>query len=155
MITPSQPAPPTRPPEAQLWLTLDRVYTILNRTVTGQVSAQGLTAPQYRVLRQLGEGGRSGSELAQKLGVTPGNLTGILDRLEEGGLLSRERASTDRRSLRLSITPAGETLMARAIPAMQSHLRSLFAPLDAAEIAQVQSLLERLETHLLAPEMTA
>ena len=152
---PSQTAPPLRPPEVQLWLTLDRVHTVLGRAVTGYVTTLGLTAPQYRVLRQLGEGGRSGSELAQKLGVTPGNLTGILDRLEGEGLLRRERALTDRRSLRLCITPAGEALMSRAIPAMQSHLKSLFAPLGAAEVAQVQGLLERLEAHLLSPEIPA
>lgn len=150
---------PSRPPEVQLWVTLDRVYTILSRNITGKITALGLTAPQYRVLRQLRQPGGaalSASELAERLGVTPGNLTGILDRLEQEGLLTRERGVQDRRSLQVSITPAGEALMQRAVPELHAHLRGLFAPLGLSDVAQVQSLLERLESHLLsAQELSA
>ncbi|WP_161880686.1 MarR family winged helix-turn-helix transcriptional regulator [Deinococcus alpinitundrae] len=143
---------PSRPPEVQLWVTLDRVYTILSRNITGKVTALGLTAPQYRVLRQLQQTGGeplSASELADRLGVTPGNLTGILDRLEQEELLTRQRGAQDRRSLQVGITPAGEALMQRAVPQLHAHLRGLFAPLGLADVAQVQGLLERLESHLL------
>ena len=146
---------PSRPPEVQLWVTLDRVYTILSRNITGRVSALGLTTPQYRVLRQLRQTGGeplSASELAERLGVTPGNLTGILDRLEQEGRLTRQRAAQDRRSLQVIITPAGEALMQRAVPELHTHLRDLFAPLGLADMAQVQGLLERLESHLLSEQ---
>ncbi|GAA4010000.1 hypothetical protein GCM10022631_23140 [Deinococcus rubellus] len=146
---------PSRPPEVQLWVTLDRVYTILSRNITGKVTSLGLTAPQYRVLRQLRQtGGKplSASELAERLGVTPGNLTGIFDRLEQEGLLTRERGVQDRRSLQVGITPAGETLMQVAVPELHAHLRGLFAPLGLSDVAQVQSLLERLESHLLSEQ---
>lgn len=145
----------SRPPEVQLWVTLDRVYTILSRNITGKVTALGLTAPQYRVLRQLqqtGGGPLSASELADRLGVTPGNLTGILDRLEQEGLLTRQRGVQDRRSLQVGITPAGEALMQRAVPELHAHLRGLFAPLELADLSQVQGLLERLESHLLSEQ---
>ena len=144
-----------RPPEVQLWVTLDRVYTILSRNITGKVTALGLTTPQYRVLRQLrqtGGGPLSASELAERLGVTPGNLTGILDRLEQEGLLTRERGVQDRRSLQVGITPAGEALMQVAVPELRTHLRDLFAPLSLSDMAQVQGLLERLESHLLSEQ---
>ncbi len=147
----SSPYLPPWPPEVQLWVTLDRVYTILSRNLSAKVSALGLTTPQYRVLRQLGGAGRSASELAALLGVTPGNLTGILDRLEQEGLLSRERGKTDRRSLQVRITPAGEALMSRAVPEMHQHLRQLFTTLDADEVTQMKALLERLERQLAAP----
>ncbi len=146
---------PSRPPEVQLWVTLDRVYTILSRNITGKVTALGLTAPQYRVLRQLqqtGGGPLSASELAERLGVTPGNLTGILDRLEQEDLLTRQRGAQDRRSLQVGITPAGEALMQRAVPELHVHLRGLFAPLGLADLSQVQGLLERLESHLLSQQ---
>lgn len=152
------PSSSSRPPEVQLWVTLDRVYTILSRKVTGKVTALGLTTPQYRVLRQLRQAGAatppSASELAERLGVTPGNLTGILDRLEQEGLLTRERGEQDRRSLRVCITAPGEALMNQAVPALQAHLRELFSPLSAQDTAQMQALLERLESHLLSPETT-
>ncbi|OLV15797.1 MarR family winged helix-turn-helix transcriptional regulator [Deinococcus marmoris] len=144
-----------RPPEVQLWVTLDRVYTILSRNVTGKVAALGLTAPQYRVLRQLRLAGDatppSASELAERLGVTPGNLTGILDRLEADGLLARERSGPDRRSLRVRMTPDGAARMEHAVPELRAYLRGVFAPFDAAELGQMQELLERLELHLESP----
>ncbi|TSA87482.1 MarR family transcriptional regulator [Deinococcus detaillensis] len=152
------PSPLSRPPEVQLWVTLDRVYTILSRNVTGKVTALGLTAPQYRVLRQLRQVGAatplSASELAERLGVTPGNLTGILDRLEQEGLLTRERGEQDRRSLQVCITPLGEDLMQEAVPALHAHLRELFSPLSSDDTAQMRALLERLESHLLGQTET-
>ena len=144
-----------RPLEVQLWVTLDRVYTILSRNVTGKVTSLGLTAPQYRVLRQLGQAGTatppSASELAERLGFTPGNLTGILDRLEQEGLLTRERAEPDRRSLQVRLTPSGAALMEQAVPELHAHLRDVFTPFDPAELAQMLGLLERLELHLESP----
>ena len=142
--------PPTRTPEVQLWVTLDRVYTRLGRNVLNKLSTFDLTTPQFRVLRQLSQTPRRASELATLLGVTPGNLTGILDRLEDDELLSRERGQ-DRRSLKVCITPAGEELMRRAVPEMHSHLRGLFSPLSLAELVQMKSLLERLELQLNSP----
>ena len=141
---------PTRPPEVQLWVTLDRVYTQLGRNVMNRLSSFELTTPQFRVLRQLSPSPRSASELAALLGVTPGNLTGILDRLEQEGLLGRGRGQ-DRRSLQVRITPAGEELLGRAVPEMHAHLRGLFSPLSVAEVAQMNSLLERLELQLNLP----
>ncbi|WP_420593573.1 MarR family winged helix-turn-helix transcriptional regulator [Deinococcus sp.] len=144
---------PARPPEVQLWVTLDRVYTQLSRNVTGKLSTMNLTAPQFRVLRQLSQSDtapRTASELAAILGVTPGNLTGILDRLEHEGLLSRQRGQ-DRRSLQVAITPQGEERMRRAVPEMHGHLRELFSGLNAAEVAQMKALLERLELQLNSP----
>ena len=141
---------PARPPEVQLWVTLDRVYTQLGRNVMNKLSSFGLTTPQFRVLRQLRETPRRASELAAILGVTPGNLTGILDRLEDDGLLSRERG-LDRRSLNVCLTPAGEALLRRAVPEMHAHIRALFSPLSVAEVTQMQALLERLELQLTAP----
>lgn len=137
-----------RRPEVQLWTTLDRVYTILSRQITNKVISLGLTAPQYRVLRQLRQTSvLSASELAKCLGVTPGNLTGILDRLEQEKLLTRQRGAENRRSLQVMITPSGEALMQQAVPQMQAYVSALFAPLGP-DIAQMQLMLESLEQHL-------
>ena len=136
-------------PTGQLWLALDRVHAVMARRVQAVMAEYGLTVPQYRVLRLLtDEGALSPNVLAAALGVTPGNLTGVLDRLEAAGLLARVRGNEDRRSLRAHITESGRALMARCVPEVRGHVAALFAPLSEAELDQAHRLLNRLEEHL-------
>ncbi len=57
------------------------------------------------------------SDLAQQLDIDPGNLVGILDTLEENGLLKRPRGDSDRRQRLVSLTPAGDRRLAKALAA--------------------------------------
>jgi DNA-binding MarR family transcriptional regulator len=66
-------------------------------------------APQQMIaLRILGSGPRKMSELAQALFCDSSNVTGIVDRLEERGLVRRESAEGDRRVKLLVLTEDGE-----------------------------------------------
>jgi DNA-binding MarR family transcriptional regulator len=68
-------------------------------------------APQQMIaLRMLGAGPRKMSELAQALFCDNSNVTGIVDRLEERGLVRREAAEGDRRVKLLVLTKEGERL---------------------------------------------
>jgi DNA-binding MarR family transcriptional regulator len=68
-------------------------------------------APQQMIaLRMLGAGPRKMSELAQALYCDNSNVTGIVDRLENRGLLTREPAEGDRRVKLLTLTKEGERL---------------------------------------------
>jgi DNA-binding MarR family transcriptional regulator len=70
-------------------------------------------APQQMIaLRMLGAGPRKMSELAQALFCDNSNVTGIVDRLEERGLVRREAAEGDRRVKLLVLTKEGERLRA-------------------------------------------
>ena len=66
-------------------------------------------APQQMIaLRILGGGPRKMSELARALFCDSSNVTGIVDRLEERGLVTRESAKGDRRVKLLVLTKEGE-----------------------------------------------
>jgi DNA-binding MarR family transcriptional regulator len=68
-------------------------------------------APQQMIaLRMLGSGPRKMSELAQALFCDNSNVTGIVDRLEERGLVRREAAEGDRRVKLLVLTKEGERM---------------------------------------------
>jgi MarR family transcriptional regulator, organic hydroperoxide resistance regulator len=68
-------------------------------------------APQQMIaLRMLGAGPRKMSELAQFMFCDNSNVTGIVDRLEERGLVRREAAEGDRRVKLLVLTKAGERM---------------------------------------------
>jgi DNA-binding MarR family transcriptional regulator len=147
----SDSALPSRPPAVQLWVDLDRVYTVLGRRVTARMADFDLTTPQFRVLRQLAGQPRSPGDIAERIGVTPGNLTGIVDRLEHDGLLTRARGE-DRRSVTLHLTPAGEERLRRVVPQMHVHLQALFGVLSDEEITHTLDVLDKLDRHLNAKE---
>jgi DNA-binding MarR family transcriptional regulator len=68
-------------------------------------------APQQMIaLRMLGAGPRKMSDLAQSLFCDNSNVTGIVDRLEERGLVRREAAEGDRRIRLLVLTDEGERM---------------------------------------------
>lgn len=75
----------------------------------------GLTYPQYLVMLALWEHGTdSVIGLAKRLHMDSATLTPMLKRLEVAGLLQRTRGAEDNRILRISLTPAGESLQTRA-----------------------------------------
>jgi DNA-binding MarR family transcriptional regulator len=77
----------------------------------GVVKESGLTLPQMHTLEILGtDGDLRMTELAARMGITTGSLTVLVDRLERGGYVARIPHETDRRSIRVSLTPEGERL---------------------------------------------
>src|ERR687887_1689209 len=82
------------------WWHLARAY----HSVAGQLGRffeeRGITGAQFGVLRCVADAGSGGlmlSDLSRRLLVTCGNITGVVDRLEQAGYLRRDRSSEDRR----------------------------------------------------------
>jgi MarR family 2-MHQ and catechol resistance regulon transcriptional repressor len=109
--------------------------------------ASGLTGAQLGVLRVLAETGSGGSklnEISEQLYVTPGNLTGIIDRLEEAGYLSRAPHPEDRRVTLASMTPTGRELFQQVYPSHTARIRQLMSVLTVREQKLLADLLSRL-----------
>jgi len=70
-----------------------------------------LTLTQARLLRSLREGPIGQSELGRLLNLSPASVTRLIDRLEERGLIARERDPDDRRRVAVSLLPAGGRLV--------------------------------------------
>jgi DNA-binding MarR family transcriptional regulator len=86
----------------------------------------------------------SQAQLAQALGVAAPNMTGILRRLEERGLVAREPSPTDRRVQHLVPTREGSKLLANAIAASRKMDQEWMSPLSKVEQAMLLELLGRL-----------
>lgn len=88
----------------------------LSRYYQRTVATHGLTSTSIGVLGVLAHAdtGVSHRELAAHLGLTPATLTPVVDTLEATGELTRERDLTDRRVVRLSITPLGRSRLVEA-----------------------------------------
>ena len=104
-----------------------------------------LTPAHAAALRVLAlEAGISQRALAERLGLSPSRLVGLLDHLEGRGLVQRRSDTDDRRNHALHLTDAG-TEMLRALGRIAAaHQASLCRSLDPAEMAQLVALLDRL-----------
>jgi MarR family transcriptional regulator, 2-MHQ and catechol-resistance regulon repressor len=143
------PATQARTPDEEralrLWIALARCYATFARAVSTRVAEYGLTTPQFGVLEALYHlGPLPLGELAEKLLVTGGNITYVMDRLEEQGLVARERSIRDRRVVRAQLTEAGERLVAEVFPRHALAIADLAAELDAGEQEALRDLLKRL-----------
>lgn len=129
----------------RLWIALARCYSTFSREVGWKVSEYGLTTPQFGILEALYHlGPLSLGELAEKLLVTGGNVTYVMDRLEEQGLVYRERSPEDRRVVEAKLTPEGRDLIAGVFPGHGAFIEDLCGELDAGEQEQLRTLLKKL-----------
>ncbi|POX57059.1 MarR family transcriptional regulator [Streptomyces sp. Ru71] len=103
----------------------------------------GLTYPQYLVLLVLWERGETTvKELTEALHLDYGTVSPLLKRLESAGLVRRERAPHDERTVLVACTGRGEQLKDRAARVPGALLTA--TGLEAAEVARLREELHRL-----------
>lgn len=96
---------------------------LLSRKLTERLEPFGLTPFHWVVLCCLWEeDGLPTSSIGEKLQQVGGTLTGVLDRMEERGLIRRERDCRDRRIWRIWLTDAGKELET-VLPAIAVEIR--------------------------------
>jgi MarR family 2-MHQ and catechol resistance regulon transcriptional repressor len=129
----------------RLWIALARCYSTFARALVPRVAECGLTMPQFGVLEALHHlGPLTLGDLAEKLLVTGGNVTYVMDRLEEQGLVCRVRLADDRRVVEARLTAEGRKVMASCFPKHAAYVRELVAPLSRDERAELRRLLKKL-----------
>jgi DNA-binding MarR family transcriptional regulator len=119
----------------QLYLT----YRAMRDRLDEDLRALGGSVPQWIVLKSVGdEPDLSQRELADRVLVTGSTLTHHLDRMEGDGFITRNRDTTDRRIVRISLTASGKhrrTELENVVAAADRRLRGLLAD-DDAEVLQ-------------------
>lgn len=98
-------------------------------------SQYGITGRQCNILRSLFINGPTSSvDLSRRLYVTPSNITGIIDRLEKKGFVSRVKKEGDRRVSLITLTESGNEL-SRSIPdSIENKMISELADLDTEHV---------------------
>lgn len=89
-------------------------------------------------------GQQRSSQLASQLSVTTGGLTGITDKLVEGGYIDRTRDDNDRRVVYLMITAKGSDELVKLYKHRKAFVKNLFNGIPKEEIAQFQQTAEKI-----------
>jgi DNA-binding MarR family transcriptional regulator len=139
----------------RLWFTLLGCFTQVERALRRRLRQDFDTSlPRFDVLTALVtfSDGLTMSELAQKLGVSKGNVTGVVRRLWQDGLVRQIRQKTDRRVQRVVLTEQGSAhwtemrLVYRAVvDAVLAELPSEQADALSARLHDMQILIDRSE----------
>jgi MarR family transcriptional regulator, organic hydroperoxide resistance regulator len=117
-----------------------------SRRVTKEVARRAdLTGPQLTVLKMLeGVGDLSLSELSERIRAQNSTVTGIIDRMERGGLVIRARSTEDRRVVRIRLTEKGAKIAREiAVPPMEIF-RSALESLSAGEMRDLLRILTKI-----------
>jgi DNA-binding MarR family transcriptional regulator len=137
------------PSQAACGLLLMRLARASGRRMASALEDLGMSGQELAVLQLVAEsaGGLSQQQLSQGLRIHPSNLVGVLDSLEDDGLIARIRDPADRRRHIVGLTPAGLDRLKRAHEAARAAERELLEPLAPEERAQLHSYLRRLTAH--------
>jgi DNA-binding MarR family transcriptional regulator len=101
--------------DAQLCFAIYGAAHAFTRTYKPLLEPLGLTYPQYLVMIALWEeDGQPVKAIGDRLGLDSGTLSPLLKRLEQSGLVSRQRDRDDERQVRISLTQKGQDLKSNA-----------------------------------------
>lgn len=123
-----------------------RAGSVLQREAGRLFKPFGVTAAQFNVVNLLAlhPEGMSAGEIARSLVVDPSSTTYLLDQLEDRHWAERRRHATDRRTLRIVLTPVGRALHTKLLGVYHEALQRMASTLNPTAIAGALPLLETL-----------
>jgi DNA-binding MarR family transcriptional regulator len=139
-----------RQPAVLAWLRLARVFQKIDtrserffRTHELNTAEFELNTAQFDVLAQVGAArGMTQQELADALLVTKGNISQLLSKLEQAGMITRRQEG---RTNCLSLTKQGQALFEVVVPQQEALIAELLTPLSDAEQRELLRLLRKLD----------
>ncbi len=135
----------------RLWLRLLAAQRVIENEVRERLRVEhDTTLPRFDVMAALyrSEEGLKMSELSGELRVSNGNVTGIVDRLVNDGLIIRAPVPGDRRAMLVRLTDEGRETFAGMAEAHEGWIDDLLGAADAEEAAALAGRLHDITTEL-------
>ena len=138
-------AGPTRSTSDSVMIALRKIIQAIDMNSKKLVKRVGLTGPQLVILQEISSLGEvTAGEIARAVSLSQATLTGILERMEKRGLLTRRRSEHDKRRVMVRITDSGKQILEDAPPLMQEAFVDEFSSLQEWEQNMILSALHRL-----------
>lgn len=141
--------------DLRVWLRLLTCSTLIERQVRRRLRDEfDITLPRFDLLAQLDRApdGLTMGALSRRLMVSNGNVTGLIDRLVEEGLVDRRPAPDDRRAHLVRLTRKGKRAFDRMTPAHAAWIHEMFAGLDRVTLTALFDSLAKLKVSLAEAE---
>jgi DNA-binding MarR family transcriptional regulator len=124
---------------------IGRVRSVLLSRLDAELQPFGITGMQFAILKNVAEeAAGTAADLCRLLHYDTGSMTRLVDRLEEKGLMRRERSKDDRRVVSLRITGPGRTVLPRLRDSTARVIQHMLAGFSAAEVNDLRGLLGRM-----------
>jgi len=130
--------------ELRLWLRLFSCKMLIEGEIRRRLRDNfDMTLPRFDLMAQLDKapGGMKLGELSQRLMVSNGNITGLVERLVDQGLLDRQAAPNDGRAQLVKLTSEGRRLFRSMAASHESWIAETFADLTVNEIETLMRLM--------------
>ncbi len=141
-------APGDHKAELRLWLRLLATNTLIETEIRRRLRERfDVTLPWFDLMAQLERKphGMTLGELSQRMMVTNGNVTGLVDRLLAEEIISRRQHKSDRRSYIVSLTEKGRRQFARMAKEHEDWIAGMFGGLSQSEFSALTKLLGKLK----------
>jgi DNA-binding MarR family transcriptional regulator len=132
--------------ELRLWLRLFTCKELIEAEVRRRLREEfAVTFPRFDLMAQLDRArkGMTLGELSQRMMVSNGNVTGLVDRLVEQGLIDRRPSPDDRRAQIVSLTADGRRLFRAMARANEEWIGDMFADLSNGDTEALLRLLAK------------
>ena len=126
------------------------VMTVLNLRVGEQVGLRDVEMKALDVLNR--DGAMSAKALGQRLGMHPATMTGILDKLEKGGWVTRERDPDDRRAVQIQPVREKAAEIVKLFVGMNAKMAEL---LDRYDLHQLETIADFITSTTAAAKESA
>jgi MarR family 2-MHQ and catechol resistance regulon transcriptional repressor len=129
----------------KLWVVLSRAHRAIGRAARRDIDRHDLGYTEFAVLEALyHKGDLAIGEVGERVLLTSGSMTYVIDKLEKRGLLERRECPTDQRITYLHITADGRRRMREIFPEHAEAIRTAMASLTADEKREAIALLKKL-----------
>ncbi|NMC27678.1 MAG: MarR family transcriptional regulator [Syntrophomonadaceae bacterium] len=124
---------------------LTKAQRNVHQLFKAELAPFGVTPGQYGVLRCLwDENAQTAKKLADRLALDGSTITGILDRMEQKGLIEKQTDPKDRRAMQVMLTAKGKKLQKPVSEAIEKANRRALLKLDQQEAEFLKNILEEI-----------
>jgi DNA-binding MarR family transcriptional regulator len=137
--------------EIRLWLRLLSCVSLMEQEIREKLRTTfGITIARFEVLAQLYrvDTGLAMKELSDRLMVSKGNVTGLINRMADAGLIERRRNPTDGRAQTVRLTAKGRRLFDAMRPLHNQWFRDMMRGLGRRDMKLLHDLLQALKLNL-------
>ena len=145
-MTSPHDTPPPVPEDLGLVDALAQLSFLVQNALAELAGEYDLSITQTRLLGILRDREPTMNQLGRHLGLDKSSITGLVDRAQRRGLVTRTPSTVDRRSFQVSITDAGREVVAQVGARFAERIKDCAAPLTEADRKRLSRLATRLVT---------